>query len=91
MDLTGLKIKEWAGLHFFLEVLGKYPFPCLFPLLEAIRIVWITPPFLHFQIQQPISANLCTHGYISSVSVSSAPIFAYKDPVIMKIFRFLPG
>lgn len=37
---------------FFLEVLGKNPFACLFQLLEAVHILWfmtsasISPPFL---------------------------------------------
>lgn len=38
-----------AGLHFFLAVLGKTLFPCLFQFLEIASILWLVTPYLIFK------------------------------------------
>lgn len=52
MDLTSLKSRCQAGLHFFVETQGKNSFPRLFQLLDVVCTLWSLAPFLHFQSQQ---------------------------------------
>ena len=50
------KIEVSAGLHSFLEALGKNLFPCL---LEAPCVPWLRTPFLPLQSQQEQTESSC--------------------------------
>ena len=58
---------------FFLEVLGKNPFPSVFHLLEAAYLCWLSAPFSIFKASSVMSSSLSNSDLLPSS-------FSYKDP-----------
>lgn len=81
MGLTGLKWsvcravvfwRQWQGLG----RLQKKIFPCLFQLLEAAHIPWLTVPFMHLQTQQCRAKSFSGfHPFVSFLPSSSTHLF----------------